>query len=390
IAVLPFTDSSKTKDQEYLCDGISEEILHRLVQIDGLRVVGRSSSFSLKGKNTKEVGEKLNVGNVLEGSFQRKGNRLRLTAELIDARNGFRVWTETYDRELDSAFALQDEIARSIVEALKIKFAVRLPAHEQPGNGVYDLYQQGLFTDVTHSTAISSIGISVPVQDLFNPFAVTGYTSPGDFDARRPGTRVTAARPETGSTTIVSYRASEADPRTNKIAADVTAAPPKTGVTTSVRDRALEADLRTNKITAEGPASIQGFVKDAKGEPIEGTDVLIESRDGKQVFSTVKTDSKGRYISQGLQPGVYRVTLLVNGAVKASIMNTQTKANQPTQLNFDLKPTSQAGNIAKGRKHMVWVPARTGSHLGGTWVEVDDEGKAHSGSNIETVTARSW
>ncbi|HJY52507.1 MAG TPA: protein kinase [Candidatus Udaeobacter sp.] len=390
IAVLPFTDSSKTKDQEYLCDGISEEILHRLVQIDGLRVVGRSSSFSLKGKNTKEVGEKLNVGNVLEGSFQRQGNRVRLTAELIDARNGFRVWTETYDRELDSAFALQDEIARSIVEALKIKFAVRLPAHEQPGNGVYDLYQQGLFTDVTHSTAISSIGISVPVQDLFNPFTVTGYTSPGDFDARRPGTRVTAARPETGSTTIVSYRASEADPRTNKIAADVTAAPPKTGVTTSVRDRASEADPRTNKITAEGPASIQGFVKDAKGEPIEGTDVRIESRDGKQVFSTVKTDSKGRYISQGLQPGVYRVTLLVNGAVKASIMNTQTKANQPTQLNFDLKPTSQAGNIAKGRKHMVWVPARTGSHLGGTWVEVDDEGKAHSGSNIETVTARRW
>jgi serine/threonine protein kinase/protocatechuate 3,4-dioxygenase beta subunit len=421
IAVLPFTDSSNTKDQEYLCDGISEEILHRLVQVDGLRVVGRSSSFSLKGKNTKEVGEKLNVGNVLDGSFQRQGNRVRLTAELIDARNGFRVWTETYDRELDSAFALQDEIARSIVDALKIKFAVRLSAHEQPGNGVYDLYQQGLFTDVTHLTAISSIGISVPVQDLFNPFTVTGYTSPGDFDARRPDTRATAARPETGSTTIVSYRASEADPRTNKITADVLVAPPKTGVTTSVRDRAseanlrtnkitadvtaappragvatsvrdraLEADPRTNKITAEGTASIQGFVKDAKGEPIEGTDVRIESRDGKQVFSTVKTDSKGRYISQGLQPGVYRVTLLVNGAVKASIMNTQTKANQPTQLNFDVKQTSQADNIAKGRKHMVWVPARTGSHLGGNWVEVDDEGKAHSGSNIETVTARRW
>jgi hypothetical protein len=84
------------------------------------------------------------------------------------------------------------------------------------------------------------------------------------------------------------------------------------------------------------------------------------------------------------------VTLLVNGAVKASIMNTQTKANQPTQLNFDLKPTSQAGNRAKGGKHMVWVPARTGSHLGGNWVEVDDRGKADSGSNIQTVTVRSW
>ena len=375
IAVLPFTDSSETKDQEYLCDGISEEILHTLAQVDGLRVVGRASSFSLKGKNTKEVGEKLNVGNVLEGSLQRQGNRVRVTAELIDARNGFRVWTETYDRELDGAFALQDEIARSIADALKIKFAVRLSAHEQPGNGVYDRYLQGLFTDVTHPTGVSRIGASVPVQNPSDPFTVPDYTSPGDFDPRRPDTRVTAAPPETGFTTSVRDRALEAGPRTNKITADViaappetafntsvrdraleaglrtnkitadvtaappetalntsvrdrasetgvrtnkitadvTAAPPETGFNTSVRDRASEAGLRTNKITADGPASIQGFVKDAKGEPIKGADVRVESRDGKQVFSTVKTDTKGRYISQGLQPGVYRVTLLVNG-----------------------------------------------------------------------------
>src|SRR5437773_2668748 len=125
-AVLPFTDSSETKDQEYLCDGISEEILHTLVQVDGLRVSGRTSSFSLKGKNTKEVGEKLNVGNVLEGSLQRQGNRVRVTAELIDARNGFRVWTETYDRESDGAFVLEDVIARSVVDSFKIKLDVQL------------------------------------------------------------------------------------------------------------------------------------------------------------------------------------------------------------------------------------------------------------------------
>jgi serine/threonine protein kinase len=421
IAVLPFTDSSETKDQEYLCDGISEEILNTLAQIDDLRVIARNSSFSLKGKNTREVGEKLNVGNVLEGSLQRQGNRVRVTAELIDARNGFRVWTETYDRELDGGFALQDEIARSIVDALKIKFAVRLPAHEQPANSVYDRYLQGLFTDVTHPTGISSIGISTPVQDPSNPFPDADYASPGGFDSRRPQPRATAAPPGTEVTTSVRDRASEeaglrtnkitadmlaappgtgvvtsvldraseeAGLRTNKTTADVTAAPPGTGVVTSVLDRASEAGLRTNKITAEGPASIQGFVKNAKGEPIKGTDVRIESRDGKQVFRTVKTDSKGRYISQGLQPGVYRVTLLVNGAVKASIMNTQTKANQPTQLNFDLKSTSQAGNIAKGGKRMVWVPSRTGSHVGGNWVEVDDGAKEHSGSNVQTYTVR--
>jgi hypothetical protein len=109
------------------------------------------------------------------------------------------------------------------------------------------------------------------------------------------------------------------------------------------------------------------------------------------VFSTVTTDPKGRYTSQGLQPGVYRVTLLVNGTVRASIMNTQTNANQPAQLNFDLKPQSQTGNNPKGGKRMVWVPHRTGSHLGGNWVEVDDDGgKEHSGSNIQTYTARRW
>jgi hypothetical protein len=295
------------------------------------------------------------------------------------------VWTETYDRELDGAFALQDEIARSIADALKIKFAVRLSAHEQPGNGVYDRYLQGLFTDVSHPTGVSRIGASVPVQNPSDPFTVPDYTSPGDFDTRRPDTRVTAAPPGTGSTTSVRDRAMEAGPRTNKITADLTAAPPETGFNTSVRDRASEAGLRTNKIGADGPASLQGFVNDAKGEPIKGADVRIESRDGKEVVSTVKTDPKGRYISQGLQPGVYRVTLLVNGAVKASIMNTQTKANQPTQLNFDFKQTSQAGNTARRRKRMVWMPSRTGSHIGGNWVEVDDTGEAHSGSNIQTV-----
>jgi hypothetical protein len=236
------------------------------------------------------------------------------------------------------------------------KLAVRPSAQEQPVNGTYDFYLQRLFTDVTHP--ISSTGISVPLQNPSNPFTVPDYTSSGGFDQRRTDTRVNATPPETGVATTVRYRATEAGSRTNKITAGATAAPPETGVTTSVRDRASEAGPRTNKSTADGSASFQGFVKDAKGEPIKGAGVRIESRDGKQMFGTVKTDPKGRYISQGLQPGVYRVTLLVNGAVKASIMDTQTKANQPTQLNFDFKRTSPAASIAKGGKHMVWSTTR--------------------------------
>jgi hypothetical protein len=189
-------------------------------------------------------------------------------------------------------------------------------------------------------------------------------------------------------TTGVRDRASEARLQTNKTTADVTAPAPATETNASVRARAWDTGPQTNKIAAKGPASIQGFVKDTKGEPIKGADVRIESRDGKQVFRTVKTDPKGRYNSQGLQPGGYRVTLLVNGAVKASIMNTQTNANQPTQLNFDFKPTSQAGRTAKGGKHMVWVPNRTGSHIGGNWIEVDDAGNPHFDSNAQTYKVR--
>ena len=287
-------------------------------------------------------------------------------------------------------------------------FAAELSPTNNPAVAHTTVIYRRLFTDVTHptdsETAVSALACPYRIHLIQSQLRITHLREVSTRAAA--DTRVTAAPPETGVTTSMRDRASEANLRTNKITADMLAAPPETGVTTSVRDRALEAGvrtnkitadvtpappgtevitsvrdraseagLRTNKITAEGPASIQGFVKDAKGEPIKGTDVRIESRDGKQVFSTVKTDSKGRYTSQGLQPGVYRVTLLVNGEVKASMMNTQAKANQPTQLNFDFKPTSQAGSIAKGGKHMVWVPARTGSHIGGNWVEVDDRGK---------------
>jgi hypothetical protein len=139
-----------------------------------------------------------------------------------------------------------------------------------------------------------------------------------------------------------------------------------------------------------GPSAIQGAVKDANGRAIKGADVRIESKDGKKLFKTVKTDGSGRYVSDGLAAGVYRVTLVVNGAVKASIMNTQTKADQRTQLNFDLKPVSasQASAPAKSGKHMVWVPSSTGSHIGGRWVEVPEGGNADAGAlNVKRGSA---
>src|SRR6266699_2328654 len=147
IAVLPFVDLSPAHDQEYFCDGISEEILDALAKVEGLRVVARTSSFSFKGKNADvgEIAQKLNVQNVLEGSLRREGNRVRITAQLVDAHNGFHVWSDTFERELQGVFAVQDEITRSIVDALKIKLAVASPARAPQNTAAYDLYLQGLY-----------------------------------------------------------------------------------------------------------------------------------------------------------------------------------------------------------------------------------------------------
>jgi adenylate cyclase len=147
IAVLPFVDLSQAHDQEYFCDGISEEILDALAKVEGLRVVARTSSFSFKEKNADigEIAQKLNVQNVLEGSLRREGNRIRVTAQLVNARDGFHIWSDTFERDLQGVFAVQDEITRSIVDALKIKLAVTPPARARQNTVAYDLYLQGLY-----------------------------------------------------------------------------------------------------------------------------------------------------------------------------------------------------------------------------------------------------
>jgi TolB-like protein/DNA-binding winged helix-turn-helix (wHTH) protein/Tfp pilus assembly protein PilF len=123
IAVLPFADLSTGKDQEYISDGLAEELINDLAQVPGLRVVGRSSSFRFKGKNEdlRTVGRKLGVANILEGSIRREGDRVRIRAELIKADDGFELWSETYDRKMGDIFSVEDEIARAATDALQIK-----------------------------------------------------------------------------------------------------------------------------------------------------------------------------------------------------------------------------------------------------------------------------
>jgi serine/threonine-protein kinase len=123
IAVLPFADLSPQKDQEYFCDGISEEIINSLTKIKELRVVARTSAFSFKGRDVdvREIGKKLNVESILEGSVRKAGNRLRINAQLIHVEDDYHIWSERYDRELDDVFAIQDEITQAIVKSLKVK-----------------------------------------------------------------------------------------------------------------------------------------------------------------------------------------------------------------------------------------------------------------------------
>ena len=151
IAVLPFVNMSADQEQEYFSDGISEEILNALTQINGLKVVGRTSSFQFKGRNEdlREIGEKLGVAHLLEGSIRKQGDNVRITAQLIKVADGYHLWSETYDRKLTDIFAVQDEISAAIAEALSSKL-MHVGQHPRAANvdpGAYDLYLRAAAAD---------------------------------------------------------------------------------------------------------------------------------------------------------------------------------------------------------------------------------------------------
>jgi len=149
IAVLPFVNISADADNEYFSDGLSEELLNLLAKVDGLKVAARTSSFKFKNSDADiaEIGKKLNVATVLEGSVRKSGNQVRITAQLIKVDDGFHLWSETYDRELDNIFEVQDEIATAIVEALKLPLlghdAQPISASSTDSFAAFDLYLLG-------------------------------------------------------------------------------------------------------------------------------------------------------------------------------------------------------------------------------------------------------
>ena len=149
VAVLPFSDLSPGKDQQYFSEGLSEEIQNALAHVEGLRVTGRSSSLAFRDRtgDLRAIGQKLNVGAVLEGSVRKAGDHVRITAQLVDLRNGYDLWSESFDRELADVFAVQDEIARAVVAALEVKLlgghAPTTKEYRTANSAVYTQYLLG-------------------------------------------------------------------------------------------------------------------------------------------------------------------------------------------------------------------------------------------------------
>lgn len=150
IAVLPFVNMSSEPDNEYFSDGITEEILNALVKVEGLQVTSRTSSFAFKGKNleAKEIAKRLNVNTILEGSVRKAGKRVRITAQLINTASDYHIWSETYDRDLEDIFEVQDEIAKKISNTLREKLTAQqkdeqLVTSKTNNIDIYNLYLKG-------------------------------------------------------------------------------------------------------------------------------------------------------------------------------------------------------------------------------------------------------
>ncbi len=169
IAVLPFADLSPQKDEEYFCDGIAEELINALTHIKELRVVARSSAFAFKGEkyDVREIGKKLTVETVLEGSVRKAGNRIRVTAKLINVADGYHLWSERYDRKLEDVFAIQDEVTLAIVDNMKLKLLgeekERLTKRHTEDLESYNLYLKGRYYSNKRTENDLKIGL-----DYFN------------------------------------------------------------------------------------------------------------------------------------------------------------------------------------------------------------------------------
>ncbi|MFY0601566.1 MAG: tetratricopeptide repeat protein [Cyclobacteriaceae bacterium] len=201
IAVMPFMNMSADPENEYFSDGITEELINAMTRVEGLMVTSRTSSFSFKGKNedVRSIGEKLNVQSILEGSVRKSGNRVRITAQLINVADGYHVWSESFDRNLEDIFEVQDEISQTIANKLREKLSIKekskpLVISHTDNFQAYNHYLMGLFhyNKWTPANAVKAIGhyekaiqeepnFSLPYVGMarsYSLISITGYRNP--------------------------------------------------------------------------------------------------------------------------------------------------------------------------------------------------------------------
>ena len=211
IAVLPFRDLSPQRDQDYFCEGMSEELINALSAVGGVRVAARSSSFRFAGAapDIRRIGEQLHVDTVLEGSVRKAGNRLRIVAQLVNVSDGYHLWSDRYDRELDDVFAVQDDIARGIVDNLKVRLGAQAQPHRalvrrQTDNiEAYSLYLQGRYYWSRRyagflERAMDCFGkaiVSDPSYALAHAGLAEAFSLLGVYSILPPGTAIAKAKP---------------------------------------------------------------------------------------------------------------------------------------------------------------------------------------------------
>ena len=201
IAVLPFVNLSSDPENEYFSDGMTEELINALTKVAGLRVTARTSAFAFKGKDVdvREIGQKLNVGSVLEGSVRRAGDRLRITAQLVNAADGYYVWSETFDRKIADVFAVQDELARAITASLKVRLTDANVQLEPPTENfdAYTLYLKGLYAlnrrsvegwresiELFNAALVKDPDYALPQAGIAHAYAMLGFDWYGGLPSR--------------------------------------------------------------------------------------------------------------------------------------------------------------------------------------------------------------
>ena len=251
LAVLPFTNMSPDKDQEYFSDGLTEELLNALVKIPDLKVTGRTSSFSFKGKNEdlRTIAEKLGVANILEGSVRKSGNKVRITAQLVKASDGFHLWSETYDRTLDDIFAVQDDIARAVAQALQVTLLGQPANAKRPDAEAYDLILQAHYvlqinTEERVRSARAMLERALQLSPDYAPaWAEIGLTHVRDSER---STRIEQSRPAL-------QRAREAFTRALQLDPNLAAAHSRMAVIQASTWEFAEAERSTAKALAADP-----------------------------------------------------------------------------------------------------------------------------------------